>query len=52
MSPIYRPRRIHCTFILLSQRAGENRVDFRFDPILLTEKYTIDYHLEKFDMMC
>ena len=27
-------------------------MDFRFDPILLTEKYTIDYHLEKFDMMC
>lgn len=40
------------TFILLSQRLGKNRVDFRFDPILLTEKYTIDYHLEKFDMMC
>ena len=40
------------SFILLSQRLGKERVDFRFDPILLTEKYTIDYHLEKFDMMC
>lgn len=40
------------SFILLSERLGKKRVDFRFDPVLLTEKYSVSYHLEKFDMMC
>lgn len=40
------------TFLLLSERLGKERVDFRFDPILLTEKYNSSYHLEKFDTMC
>lgn len=40
------------SFVLLSERLGKERVDFRFDPILLSDKYTISYHLEKFDMMC
>lgn len=40
------------TFILLSERLGKKRVDFRFDPILLTEKYSLSYHIEKFDMLC
>lgn len=40
------------TFRLLSERLGKERVDFRFDPVLLADKYTIDYHLEKFEMMC
>ncbi len=40
------------SFVLLSERLGKERVDFRFDPILLTEKYSLAYHFEKFDMMC
>lgn len=40
------------SFVLLSERLGKERVDFRFDPIILTEKYSLSYHLEKFDMMC
>lgn len=40
------------TFVLLSERLGKDRVDFRYDPIILTDKYTIDFHLEKFEMMC
>ena len=40
------------TFLLMSAQLGKERMDWRFDPILLTEKYTKDYHLEKFEMMC
>lgn len=40
------------TFLLLSERLGRGRIDWRFDPVLLTEKYSIPYHLEQFEMMC
>ena len=40
------------TFMLLSERIGRERMDLRFDPIIINEKYTLDYHLEQFEMMC
>ncbi len=40
------------TFLLLSEMIGKERIDWRFDPVLLTDKYSIDYHAEKFEMMC
>ena len=40
------------TFVLLSERLGKERVDWRFDPIILSGKYSLSYHLEKFEMMC
>lgn len=40
------------SFILLSEKIGKERVDFRFDPIILNDKYPASYHVEKFDMMC
>lgn len=40
------------TFLLMSEMLGRERMDWRFDPILLNEKYTIAYHLEQFEMMC
>jgi len=43
---------VMATFILMSERLGKDRMDWRFDPILLNKKYTIDYHIEKFEMMC
>lgn len=40
------------TFLLLSERLGKERMDWRFDPLILTDKYTVSYHLEQFEMMC
>lgn len=40
------------TFLLLSEQIGKDRIDWRYDPIFLNEKYTASYHLEKFEQMC
>ena len=39
------------TLIRLSQMVGKERVSWRYDPILLTKKYTIDCHLKTFASM-
>lgn len=39
------------TLIELSKQVGKHRVSWRYDPILLTEKYTIEYHLKTFERM-
>lgn len=39
------------TLLKLEQIAGLKRIAWRYDPVLLTEKYTIDYHLKTFDYM-
>lgn len=43
--------RIIDSFIELSEAVGKDRVIWRYDPIVLTEKMTIDYHIEKFNYM-
>ncbi len=43
---------VMATFLMMSERLGSERMDWRFDPILLTEKYSISYHLERFEIMC
>lgn len=35
-------------FQRLSEKLGPQRVIWRYDPILLTEQYTISYHIEEF----
>lgn len=37
------------TFRELSRKLGADRIIWRYDPILLTEKYTIDYHVRYFE---
>ena len=36
------------TFLRLASMVGRERVIWRYDPILLNEKYTVDYHLHYF----
>ena len=39
------------TLIALSKIVGKQRIGWRYDPILLTEKYTKDVHYETFNYM-
>ena len=35
----------------LSRHVGINKIGWRYDPIFVDEKYTVDYHLETFERM-
>lgn len=36
----------------ISEQIGADRVTVRYDPIFLTERYTVDYHLRAFRQLC
>lgn len=40
------------TFIELSNLIGKDRVFWRYDPIILNNRLTVDYHLEQFLQLC
>lgn len=40
------------SFKKLSTIIGKDRVILRYDPILLSDKYTINYHCKAFDRLC
>lgn len=40
------------SFIALSKQIGKNRVIWRYDPILLNERYTKEFHYQMFSKMC
>ena len=39
------------TLKALAAQVGQEKIAWRYDPVLLTEKYTIERHLETFDRM-
>lgn len=39
------------TLIELSQKVGKEKIAWRYDPVLLTDKYTIQHHLKTFEYM-
>lgn len=39
------------TLLALSEKVGARRVSWRYDPILLTQNYTLERHLETFEGM-
>ena len=39
------------TLLKLEKIVGSKRIAWRYDPVLLTQKYTIDYHLKTFESM-
>lgn len=44
-------REVINTFIHLSDKIGANKVIWRYDPILLSEKYSLDYHSKYFEKL-
>lgn len=40
------------TFIKLSNKIGKEKMIWRYDPILISNKYTLDYHKKLFNRMC
>lgn len=38
-------------FIVLSKLVGINSIGWRYDPILINERYTVEYHLKAFEQM-
>lgn len=44
-------KRVIKTFRQLSDNLGVNSVSWRYDPILINEKYSLDYHIDKFEEM-
>lgn len=39
------------TLIALSEQVGKRRISWRYDPVLLTDRYTIEVHAETFEYM-
>ncbi len=40
------------TFIALSEKIGREKVIWRYDPIVITDKYTVDWHIQTFKNLC
>lgn len=38
-------------FKILSERVGKGRISWRYDPVFISRRYTVDYHIEQFGKM-
>ena len=53
IEPGLRPKlEIIKTFISLSNKIGKDKIIWRYDPILLNERYNKEFHLTMFEKMC
>ena len=43
--------RVMESFIRLSEKVGKNAIIWRYDPVLLLDKYTLEFHLDAFEHM-
>ncbi|GHV24318.1 hypothetical protein FACS189498_1270 [Spirochaetia bacterium] len=39
------------TFLELSERIGKQRVIWRYDPVIVNDKYSVDFHVENFRLL-
>ena len=44
--------RVMDTFCRLADRIGPKRVDWRFDPVMVSAQYPLQWHLDRFGEMC
>ena len=44
-------KRVIKSFKELSETLGVNKVSWRYDPIFITEKYSLDFHIDRFEEM-
>lgn len=40
------------TFRTLSDIVGSSHIAWRYDPIIITDRYTVDFHIDAFGQMC
>lgn len=40
------------TYKLLSDKIGSQKVVWRYDPIIITKEFTLNYHVKKFSFLC
>ncbi|MBQ3049027.1 MAG: DUF1848 domain-containing protein [Oscillospiraceae bacterium] len=53
LEPNLRPKeQIEDTFIQLSERLGRSRVVWRYDPIIINDNISVEYHREQFARLC
>ncbi|MGL4762371.1 MAG: DUF1848 domain-containing protein [Sarcina sp.] len=51
-SGILNKKKVIETFKKLSNKIGSNKMVLRYDPIFLSDKYTIEYHCRAFEKLC